>query len=578
MTDKRKIRVFIASPGDLSVERQSFRKTVEMLNQGFGDGAGVEFVPLGWEDTLSTVGRRSQSVINRDIDTCDVFILTLHRRWGQEAPDSEYSSYTEEEFHRALDRFRKSTQPEIFVFFKKVDAASMADPGPQLSKVLEFRRSLEESHEVLYRLFEDENGFQEEIDRHLRAYARGEHLKPGGSSDKVLLPLEYRKAVEEAKKAAQREGDRVEELASFLAEQAADLALSGRIEQARQSFARATEGTVNPEILRLAVEFYYRTGELSTAEELVYRIAALASSDLSWAAVAYSWRGLIYLQRGELDKAEETHRKALETDERLGHQQGMATCYGNLGVIYNTRGDLDRAEEMHRKALEIHERLGHQRGMARHYGNLGVIYKTRGDSDNAEEMLCKALEIHERLGHQQGVAADYGNLGVIYKSRGDLEKAEEMHRKALEIHERLGDQEGIAIQYGNLGQIYERRGELDKAEEMCRKALEINERLGRQAGMAVQIGNLGMVCQKRGDLDKAEEMRCKALEINERLGNQEEIAVQCGNLGQIYEQRGDLDKAEEMFRRSRNLYQSIGASDNVRWAEERLSEIRAAKK
>ncbi|PCJ46187.1 MAG: hypothetical protein COA74_14130 [Gammaproteobacteria bacterium] len=102
---KRRISVFIASPGDLSKERELFRKTSELLNLGFGDGANIEFEPLGWEGTLASTGRRNQGVINDEIDKCDVFVLAMHRRWGQEAPDSApYSSYTEEEFHRALER------------------------------------------------------------------------------------------------------------------------------------------------------------------------------------------------------------------------------------------------------------------------------------------------------------------------------------------------------------------------------------------------------------------------------------------------------------------------------------------
>ena len=66
-------------------------RTIELLNIGFGDGAGVEFVPLGWENTFAATGRRPQSVINREIDTCEVFVLALYRRWGQKAKDSDYS-------------------------------------------------------------------------------------------------------------------------------------------------------------------------------------------------------------------------------------------------------------------------------------------------------------------------------------------------------------------------------------------------------------------------------------------------------------------------------------------------------
>ena len=138
---KRVIKVFIASPNDLSDERDAFRKAIEQLNIGFGEGANIEFVALGWEDSLASTGRRNQSVINKQIDACEVFFLVLNRRWGQSVTEVErYSSYTEEEFYTALYRWQETGVPEIFVFFKRVDATSEADAGPQLQKVIEFRK------------------------------------------------------------------------------------------------------------------------------------------------------------------------------------------------------------------------------------------------------------------------------------------------------------------------------------------------------------------------------------------------------------------------------------------------------
>ena len=39
MPDVRTIRVFIASPGDLAVERAAFKDVIEEHNDGIGDGA-----------------------------------------------------------------------------------------------------------------------------------------------------------------------------------------------------------------------------------------------------------------------------------------------------------------------------------------------------------------------------------------------------------------------------------------------------------------------------------------------------------------------------------------------------------
>ena len=88
MSDVRTIRVFIASPGDLAVERAAFKQVLEELNAGFG-----------------------------------------------------------------------------------------------------FRKSLEESRQVLYHGFANEAEFKAEVDRHLRAFAKGELPPADAPRDKVLLPL-----------------------------------------------------------------------------------------------------------------------------------------------------------------------------------------------------------------------------------------------------------------------------------------------------------------------------------------------------------------------------------------------------
>ena len=494
-SSKRPISVFIASPNDLSGERRVFKQTIELLNGGFGDGADVEFIPLGWEDTLATTGRRSQGVINREVDKCDVFILALFRRWGQEAPDAHpYTSYTEEEFHRALERWRATKTPEIFVLFKQVDVASTADPGPQLQKVLAFRKELEDTRLVLYRTFENEKAFGDEIDKHLRAYARGELPSAEERTDMVVLPLaalaEVKKAKEEIeqkekeaqahKEVAEQARFQLELLQLQTAEDAAALAQEGKVEFARQKFAGLVTQTANLRILSLGCEFFQRTGDLDTAEMVLEKWLNLSGPDNQCAetAAAYGNLGNLYQTRGELERAEEMYRKAMELNESLGRKEGMAKQYGNLGNLYQIRGELERAEKMYYKALAIDEALGRKEGMANQYGNLGNLYKTRGELERAEEMYRKSLAIDEALGCKEGMANQYGNLGILCQTRGELERAEEMYHKSLALNESLGRKEGMANQYGNLGNLYQTRGELERAEEMYHKALELFQKLG----------------------------------------------------------------------------------------------------
>ncbi len=55
--------------------------------------------------------------------------------------------------------------------------------------MLDFRKSLEESRQVLYHGFANEAEFKAEVDRHLRAFAKGELPPANAPRDKVLLPL-----------------------------------------------------------------------------------------------------------------------------------------------------------------------------------------------------------------------------------------------------------------------------------------------------------------------------------------------------------------------------------------------------
>ncbi|MEM6884477.1 MAG: tetratricopeptide repeat protein, partial [Verrucomicrobiota bacterium] len=353
---QNEIKVFIASPGDLSAERRVFREAIDQLNVGFGDGANIKYKALGWEDTLASTGRRSQSVINEEIDQCDVFILTLYRRWGQSAPDAApYTSYTEEEFHRALERWKKEKKPEIFVFFKRVDSESEADPGPQLKKVMDFRRHLEETRQVLYHYFTDEDSFLSEIDQHLRAFVKGCLPKSETNIETVILPLAALEEVEQAKetalkniKNAEKAKDaeikallKIEALQLEAAEDAAILSKDGKIEFAQQKFSQLIVESSNLQVLFLGYEFFHRIGDLESARKSL--------------------------------------TKSLDLSGRDSVSAETASAYGNLGILYRTRGELDHAEEMYQKSLAINEALGRKEGMANQYGNLGILYSTRGE-------------------------------------------------------------------------------------------------------------------------------------------------------------------------------------------------------
>ncbi len=368
------------------------------------------------------------------------------------------------------------------------------------------------------------------------------------------------------------------------------------VEVYRKKLAEAKRNKTKPDALaamRLAEHVLATEGEKAFVDAFINECTGpLLNLGLLDAAIALSQRalkfvgkvtkgeamvrgnlGVIYRIRGDLDKAEEMHKKALEIAEKFGLQKILANGYGNLGLIYQTWGDLDKAEEMQKKSLEICKKIGYEEGIASNYSNLGMIYETRGDLDKAEEMHKKALEIAEKLGIPEQMARHYGNLGIVYYERSKLDEAEEMYVKSLQISKAQRMVRLTANQYGNLGIVYQTRGDLDKAEVMHKKALEIDKKLGLQEGMASDYDNLGIFYYMKGDLDKAEEMHKKALEIDERLDLQEGVAISYANLGRIYKKRGDIKKAKEYWERTVELYKKIGMPHEVEKVESWLSSL-----
>ncbi len=484
--DIKGYRVFIASPSGLEQERKSFREALREYNEMDAWDRGVAFWPVGWEETLGGVGR-PQSIINDEIRLCDYFVMILWDRWGS-SPDrggqGQYTSGTEEEYHVALQcrTDNKCPMRDVIVFFKAVDQRQMSDPGTQLQKVLDFRKSLEKGKALLFHTYDEVESFTKVLRRHLASWIRDHESGSPPTNKKGEMPLGL---VPGGSEAPMSEGDVLrgapesQDVGEAI-KGAWRLADDGRLTDAETRFAQLTVGGTDPDALNAYGHFLRRLGRLGQAEVMHQQAldAGKALDRKDAIADAYANLGMIHRTRGELDKAEEMHQRALSLEETLGHKEGMATAYGNLGLIYRIRGQLKEAEDMHRKSLAINEALGCKEGMASDYGRLGVIYGMRQELGQAEEMLQKALTISEALGHKEGMASQYGNLGLIYQLRGQLGKAEDMLKKSLALNEALGHKGGMANGYANLGLIYERRGDTRTAAEYGERALALFKEVG----------------------------------------------------------------------------------------------------
>ena len=156
-----------------------------------------------------------------------------------------------------------------------------------------------------------------------------------------------------------------------------------------------------------------------------------AIKDLVWAVEDYlDIRGYWTERQSVLEMGV---KAAKESDDRYNE----GAFLGNLGLAYRDLGQVEKAIEYHKQALEISREIGHRQGEGNHLGNLGIAYNDLGQVEKAIEYYEQALEISREIGHRHNEGIWLGNLGVAYRDLSQVEKAVDYVKQSLAIFEEI---------------------------------------------------------------------------------------------------------------------------------------------
>lgn len=284
-------RIFIASPSGQDDIRQAFRRELQDYNETDALERGILLRPVGWEATLLGP-ERPQALINEDIKTCDAFVLVLQDRWGSPpaTDDGPYTSGCHEEFELAKELLEDPEQDmrDLIILFRAVDLRQMADPGPQLNRVLDFRKELEQSKAHLFGVFGTETDFCSLLRKHLAAWVRkvegrgdderwtNDDEVGGAAIDQTIYTPgptagEAVKVVVAASKEVRSKEAREKNLALSIS--AAKLrAAEGNVTKAEQAFAKALQQGEDPEVLYEYGSFLIDQGRFDEGMNMLARL------------------------------------------------------------------------------------------------------------------------------------------------------------------------------------------------------------------------------------------------------------------------------------------------------------------
>lgn len=157
------VSIFVASPSDLSEEREILEAIVDEINLTHARGTGIRLELLMWErDVSPAIAEDAQSAINRQIPKdYDVFIGMFWNTIG--SPTARAESGTVEEYQWAKKRYDKDpSKINMMLYFKDAPPLSMEDFDPDsFKKVREFRSKV--GAEAFYREFVSCDDFEKRV-------------------------------------------------------------------------------------------------------------------------------------------------------------------------------------------------------------------------------------------------------------------------------------------------------------------------------------------------------------------------------------------------------------------------------
>jgi len=127
--------------------------------------------------------------------------------------------------------------------------------------------------------------------------------------------------------------------------------------------------------------------------------------------------GGAYLSMGQFDNALKCYESCLLIAEKRNDLMEKALCFDNISIIYIYKGDFEKAIALRLKANEIYLNLREGNSFANGYLWIGNIYMQQGNYPKALNNYLIALRIFEKLNDVQNSGVALVNIGsIIVKS------------------------------------------------------------------------------------------------------------------------------------------------------------------
>lgn len=151
-------------------------------------------------------------------------------------------------------------------------------------------------------------------------------------------------------------------------------------------------------------------------------------------AIAYDEKGLLLMYVGDYEKAKECFLKEIQIKKIRNPKD--STIFGtlnNIAIIFANTGNLPKAEEYFRIALQTAIRQGHDNGLGNGYNNLGVIKIMQKTLDSVMYYLEKGMYYRRKINDIPNLSGSYNNFALYYKELKNYKLALKYADTALQL-------------------------------------------------------------------------------------------------------------------------------------------------
>ena len=306
-----------------------------------------------------------------------------------------------------------------------------------------------------------------------------------------------------------------------------------------------------------------RVDEASTALRQGERLAMAIQANDVLAGIVHN-QANVALIRHRHDQALALAERSVSLHQSLGSGHGLAVALATLGQIFVQLGDLERAEQILTRTLEVRSPVQFQETTGAVFDTLAQIHLMRGSYERAGEYLRLASEAYGAYGTQTMRWYEWSLkvLGVkLAIRRGDFDEAIAM---ADELAQSPGVPPSDAIQADLAASealvAAARIRDAERRLEGCEQRLDPR---GAPANWGEFLRIRGLVHEQSGRLSPAYHDFAQSANVFELLGERYHAALSQLALGRLAAKSGTRPTAERYLELATTVFRALGAQHDL---------------